>query len=198
MKPRLRAQWSSASGDLVAVEPTMAEVRVRASELAAAYSDAQNSAMMANTMAFSDADVLAHYEAMDREGARQFFLFDGASFVGDADFRNIAASGAGELALLIAARSNQGKGLGTRFAILLHAVAFRALGLERIYVTIVPENVASKRLFAKIGYAVNASPRARAYVDDERDVSMSVGRTEFERAHAAAMAEVRITPITEA
>jgi len=193
---RLRAEWPGADGAIAAVEPSESDVRGRAAELAAAYNDAHNRAMMANTIDFAEGDVLSHYAAMAEEGARQFFLY-GASgeFVGDADFRNLA-QGRAEFAILIAARGTQGKGLGTRFAILLHALAFRALDLERTYVTILPQNAASRRLFEKIGYALDASPEARAYVDEELDVSMSIGKSEFERAHAAAIAEVRITRIT--
>ncbi len=115
--------------------------------------------------------------------------YAGGKLVGDADFRSLAA-GRGEFAILILERGAQGKGLGTRFATLLHALAFRALGLERIYVTILPQNVASRRLFARIGYAVDASAEARAYVDEELDVAMSLGKEAFERDHADAIAQV--------
>ncbi len=101
--------------------------------------------------------------------------------------------GHAELALLIAAPAAQGRGLGTRFAIMVHAFAFRTLGLERLYVAIVPGNQASRRLFARLGHRVDDSPIARAYVDDAGEVSMSIGRGEFEAAHAAALSEIRIT-----
>lgn len=74
----------------------------------------------------------------------------------------------------------------------MHVFAFRGLTLERLYVTILPENAASRRLFEKVGYTIDTSPEARAYADDRRDVSMSITRSDFERAHPAAMAEVRI------
>jgi RimJ/RimL family protein N-acetyltransferase len=191
---RLRAEWATAAGTLLAFEPSPAEVRARAAELAVAYNDTHNRAMMANTIEFTDRDVVSHYEAMAAEGARQLFLYDRTrdAFVGDADFRNIAG-GRGEFAILIAAQGAQGKGLGTRFAILLHALAFRAFGLERVYVTILPQNAPSRRLFAKLGYGVDTSPEARAYVDHELDVSMSLAKGEFERAHAAAIAGVVVT-----
>jgi RimJ/RimL family protein N-acetyltransferase len=188
---RFRVEWSGAQGVLAAVEPTLEEVRARAGELSAAYNDPHNSRMMANTIDFSAADVVANFEEMAEEGARQFFLYDGAAFAGDADLRNISARAA-ELAILIAARPTQGKGLGTRFATLLHVFAFRGLALERLYVTILPENVASRRVFEKLGYSLDPSPDARAYADDPRDLSMSIARGDFERAHPAAMAEVRI------
>jgi RimJ/RimL family protein N-acetyltransferase len=202
-EPRLRVEWHGADGAFAAAEPSESEVRARALELALAYNDPHNSAMMANTLSFGEGDVVAHYEAMAKEGARQFFLYERASaregeeaFVGDADFRNIAGRAVrkAEFAMLIASRANQGKGRGTRFALLLHALAFSALGLERVYVTIVPENVASQRLFTKIGYIRDPSPEARAYVDDERDVAMSLGRPEFERDQAPLIQSLRITP----
>jgi RimJ/RimL family protein N-acetyltransferase len=188
---RFRVEWPRADGLLAAVEPTVAGVAAHASELAAAYNDPHNSAMMANTIRFCAHDVIANYEAMDVEGARQFLLYDGASFAGDADLRNIRA-GTAELAILIAARGRQGKGLGTKFATLLHVFAFRVLAVERVYVTILPENAASRRIFEKLGYAVDASPEARAHADDERDISMSIGKSDFEHAHPAAMTEVTI------
>ena len=196
---RLRAEWATAAGTLLAIEPSPAQVRARAAELAAAYNDSHNRAMMANTIEFTDRDVVSHYEAMAAEGARQFFLYAGggdAAFAGDADFRKIA-DGRGEFAILIAERGAQGKGLGTRFAILLHALAFRAFGLDRVYVTILPQNAASRRLFTKLGYVVDTSPEARACVDNELDVSMSLAKGEFELAHAGAIAGVVVTPAGE-
>jgi len=200
--PRLRIEWHAAEGAFAAAEPSPIELRARAPELALAYNDPHNSAMMGNTVRFGEGDVLAHYEAMGKEGARLFLLYElfpgqrtEESFVGDADFRNLAGGAvpSAEFAILIASRGKQGKGRGTRFGLLLHALAFRALGLEQVYVTIVPENVASQRLFSKIGYAIDPSPEARAYVDDARDVAMSIAKPEFERRHARELGELRIT-----
>jgi RimJ/RimL family protein N-acetyltransferase len=178
----------------VAREPEVDEIRRRASQLAAAYNEPHNRAMMANTVAFSPAEVVAHYAKMQGEGARAFFLYDGAVFVGDADFRNITATSA-EFAILIAARGSQGNGLGTRFALLLHVLGFGAMGLERVYVSILPENEASLRLFGKVGYLPDDSPSARAYADDTRDVSLSLAKRDFERAHAGALAAVRVSEV---
>jgi RimJ/RimL family protein N-acetyltransferase len=187
----LRIEWPTPAGTLAAEEPTCEEIARRAREIADAYNDPHNSAMMANTIRFTEADVVANYEAMAAEGARQFFLYDGASFAGDADLRNIG-DGAAELAILIAARESQGKGMGTRFAALLHVVAFRELRVERVYVTILPENAASRRMFEKIGHTTDDSARARAFADDPRDVSLSIGRADFERTNPAASREVKI------
>jgi RimJ/RimL family protein N-acetyltransferase len=179
---------------LVAVEPTDAELVARAPALAAAYNDPHNSAMLANTLVFTPEDVRTHYAAMAAKGARQFFLYEGDRFVGDADFRGIAG-GHGEFAILVLSAELRGNGLGTRLAILLHALAFQALALDRVYVTILPQNVASRRVFAKVGYSLDTSPQARAYVDEELDVSMSLGKSDFLRAHAALSAAVKITEV---
>src|SRR6516225_4576774 len=50
----------------------------------------------------------------------------------------------------------------------------RTLGLARVYVTILPENAASLRLFDKLGYLRDESPEARAHVDHPTDVSLSL------------------------
>jgi RimJ/RimL family protein N-acetyltransferase len=188
---RLRVEWMTDAGALTAVEPTRAEIVERAAEIAAAYNDPHNHAMLGNTIRFTEADVVENYESMAAEGARQFFLFEGGVFAGDADLRNIA-DGSAELAILIAARAAQGKGLGTRFATLLHVFAFRELAVERVYVTFIAENAASRRIFEKIGHAVDDGAHARSLVDDARDVSMSIGRADFERKNAEAMGQVRV------
>jgi RimJ/RimL family protein N-acetyltransferase len=188
---RLRAEWRTAAGVVVAVEPAKEEIAARAEELAAAYDDAHNRAMMGNTMSFTASDVVAHYASMAANGARQFFLYDGVALAGDGDVRRIADQ-AGELAILVLDPRAQGRGLGTRFAVVLHALAFRALGLERAYVTILPSNVASRRLFAKLGYTVDATAEARAYADDPSDVAMSLTRGDFERTHAGALDEIDV------
>lgn len=179
---RVRVEWSVGGAVLAAVEPTPAEVAAAAETLSDAYNDPHNRVMMANTTEMSAADVAAHYAAMREAGARPFLLFRDGALAGDADLRHIGG-GRAELAILVAARAAQGRGLGTRFALMLHAVAFRALDLQRVYVSIVPGNVASRRLFEKLGYHQDDSPEARAYADDATDVSLSIARSDFERAH---------------
>jgi RimJ/RimL family protein N-acetyltransferase len=190
-------EQAAVDGALRVVEPTPAEVVLQAAVLAGAYNDPHNRSMMAHTHDMSEADVIAHYAAMAAEGARAFLLYRGDALAGDADLRRIE-HGKAELAILVASRAAQGKGLGTRFALLVQAFAFRTLGLERIYVSILPENTASRRLFEKLGYHVDTSPEARAHADEEQDITMSIGRTEFERAHAAALGAIRIAPRTDA
>jgi RimJ/RimL family protein N-acetyltransferase len=194
---RIRVEWPSARAGadevLVAIEPTEDEVRAAAGELALAYNEPHNRAMIANTTDFTAEDVATHFATMRAEGARPFLLHRDGVLMGDADLRHVER-GHAEFALLIAKRASQGKGLGTRFASMLHAFAFRALGLERMYVTIVPQNVASLRVFAKLGYVEDTSDEARAFTDDARDVSMSLAREDFERAFGEATRGVRYEP----
>jgi RimJ/RimL family protein N-acetyltransferase len=184
---RLEAAW----GELRVREPNDEELRAAAARLAAAYNDPHNRAMMGNAQAFTDEDVVAHWREMATAGARQLLLYEGGALAGDADFRNLRGDAA-EFAILVAAREAQGRGLGTRLAIAAHALAFGALGLARVYVTVLPENGASLRMFAKVGYRTDDGARARSYVDDPRDVSLSIGREEFEERHGRLLEEIRI------
>jgi RimJ/RimL family protein N-acetyltransferase len=183
-------EWLDGGDVLVAQEPTADDVRSAAATLAAGYNDPHNRAMIDNEHDYAASDVVEHFATMATEGARTFLLYRDGALVGDADFRHIEADRA-EFAILLVARSIQGKGLGTRFARMLHAFAFRTLGLERAYVTIVPANVASRRVFEKMGYREDTSPEARAYVDEETDLSLSLGRGDFERREGAALSSVR-------
>jgi RimJ/RimL family protein N-acetyltransferase len=191
----VRVEWPGGPSDpcvLAAIEPTPDEVSAAAEELASAYNEPHNRAMIANTTDFTPDDVAEHFATMRAEGARPFLLHRDGVLMGDADLRHVAR-GRAEFALLIASRASQGKGLGTRFALMLHAFAFRALAIERMYVTIVPENVASLRVFAKLGYTEDASDEARAFTDDARDVSMSLTHREFERAYGETLRAVRVS-----
>jgi RimJ/RimL family protein N-acetyltransferase len=128
---------------------------------------------------------------MAEEGARQFLLFLDGKLAGDADLRGIAV-GTAEFAFMIGARDQQGKGLGTKFALMIHAFAFQWLGLRRVYASIVPHNVASRRVFEKLGYTLDDGAEARGYADEPGDIVMGIDRTAFERAHAAAIAQLRM------
>src|SRR5690606_15824176 len=112
------------------------------------------------------------------------------ALAGDGDLRDIA-DGAAEFAFLIASPAAQGKGLGTRFAVMIHAFAFLQLDLARVYASVVPDNVASRRVFEKLGYREDPSEAARAYGDDG-DVVLSIDRATFVAAHPAALAEIAI------
>jgi RimJ/RimL family protein N-acetyltransferase len=180
--------WTSAGATLRAYEPSAAQVAVHAAALAQAYNEPYNRSMMGHAE-MSAEDVCAHFAASAAAGGRLFLLERDAALMGDADFRNLEGTDA-EFAIMIGGRQAQGRGLGTRFAVMLHAWAFRALGLERIYITVLAQNVASKRMFEKLGYRIDGSPELRAHVDNESDVAMSIARGEFERLHASALAEL--------
>lgn len=186
---RFRFIWSGAD-ELVAYEPTATEVAHHAAALAAAYSEPYNARMMSNSGPMSPADVIAYYTEAVREGARPLLLERDGELAGDADLRHIA-EGRAEAAILVASRAAQGQGLGTRFGILLHAFAFRALELERVHVAIIPANVASQRLFAKLGHTPDLTAAGRAFAEADDDVTLSVGRAEFEARFAAELRAVR-------
>ena len=178
-----RVEWE----ELVALEPSAVEVAAHAPVLAAAYNDPHNAALMGHTREMSEVDVAQHFASVEHP----FLLFCDGVLAGDADLRDLEHGGA-EFAFMIAAKESQGRGLGTRFALMVHALAFGSLGLERVYAAVVPANTASARVFEKLGYTVDASPAARARADDEADVVWSIGRREFEGRNATAIAGIRV------
>ena len=163
LEPRLVVEWQTPGDRLRAFEPTREEIARVAPLLAAFYNDEYNRSMMANTVTMTTNEVVDHFEGLRRQGGRPFLLERDGVLLGDADLRHITAQTA-EFAILIGQRPEQGRGMGTRFSILLHALAFRGLGLERIFISIIPANLPSQRLFAKIGYTRDDSPAARALV----------------------------------
>jgi len=184
-------EWRLDDELLAAVEPTRREIEAAAPRLAAYYNDPHNSRMMAHEAELSPDEVVAYFEELRAEGGHPFHLTWNGQLMGDADLRNLDDD-SGEFAIMIGARDVQGRGLGTRFAVMVHAFAFQRLGLERVYVSIVPANLASRRLFEKLGYEPDDSPDARAFADDETDVTMSIGRGAFEAARARELGEIRI------
>ena len=176
--------------DLSAFEPTLDDVRTHVSALALAYNDPRNAPLLGHSARLSEAEVIEVYETMFETGARPFLLFCDGAFAGDGDLRSIADSCA-EFAFLVASPDAQGKGLGTRFATMIHAFGFATLGLERIYAAVVPQNVASRRVFIKLGYVEDPSPQAREY-GDAGDVVLSIDRAKFQAVAAAALAEIQI------
>jgi RimJ/RimL family protein N-acetyltransferase len=189
--PRYQIAWSASGEALLAVEPTADEVAAHAAALTAAYNDPHNAPLLGHGAALDDDDVVAHYAALAARGDRGFLMFRGGALVADGDLRGIA-NGAAEFAFLVVSVSAQGKGLGTRLATMIHAFAFAQLRLARVYASFVPDNTASRRVFEKLGYTVDASPAARGYADDPGDVTMAIDRATFERSHARAMAEIRV------
>ena len=192
-KARLWAvEWVEGDETLTAFEPTDDELRRAAPDLAASYNDGHNRVMMGHDgEPHTDADVLAYYDELRGEGGRPFLLYMDGVLMGDADFRNIEDS-TGEFAIMIGGRASQGRGLGTRFALMLHLFGYDVLGLERIYITVIPANAASRRLFEKLGYQVDDSPQARELVDEETDVAMSLARSAFDRARIANHTAIRV------
>jgi len=189
--PGVRIEWTTDVGELVASEPQFSDVVAHAATLAAGYNDPENARLMGHLEPFSEAEVVDHYAAMRKEGAHAFLLYFEGKLVGDADLRGMH-HGAGEFAFMIAAREQQGKGLGTKFALMVNAYAFTTLGLDRVYASIAPKNRASQRVFEKLGYTVDSSAEARAFADEASDVTMVITREAFERAHSATLTEVRI------
>ncbi|HEX3474332.1 MAG TPA: GNAT family N-acetyltransferase [Kofleriaceae bacterium] len=201
MQPLCQITWATPAGRLVANEPRPDEVAHHAGALAAAYNDPRNAPLLGHTEDVDEDDVIAHYTDVAAAGGHNFLVFvepsetggegpDGA-LVADADLRKVGG-GAAEFAFMVASPVAQGKGLGTRVALMIHAFGFGRLGLERIYASILPGNAASRRVFEKLGYQVDASPGARAYADEPGDITMVIDRAAFERSHAQALAEIEI------
>lgn len=190
---RYQIEWQTPAGALAAIEPRPDEVAPLATRLAAAYNDPQNAPLLGHTAALSAQDVIEHYGGLAAAGGRPLLFFRDGALAGDGDLRGLAG-GAAELAFLVADPAAQGRGLGTHLALMIHALAFGPLALERIYASVLPENAASRRVFEKLGYAEDGSPAARAYADDDGDLVLAVGRAAFLRDHAAALAEIRVTP----
>jgi RimJ/RimL family protein N-acetyltransferase len=191
-RPRHQITWSTPAGTLVAIEPREAEIVRHAAALAAAYNDPHNAPLLGHTARIDEPEVVDSYLALIADGGYSFMVFSGGALVADGDLRHVAG-GAAELAFLVTEVANQGQGIGTKVATMLHAFAFTALALDRVYASIVPHNVASRRVFAKLGHAVDDGPAARAYADEPDDVVTRVERAAFVQSHAAAMAEIQIT-----
>lgn len=129
---------------------------------------------------------------MRSAGDHPFLLERDGELMGDADFRKVHGREA-EFAILIGQRVQQSRGLGTRYAEMLHVAALRVFRLERVYATIIPTNIASRRMLEKLGYQVDRSPRAISFADAEDDIAMSIDLAQFERAHADLLAQAVIT-----
>jgi RimJ/RimL family protein N-acetyltransferase len=189
--PRYQIAWSPPGGSLLAIEPRPDELEHHAAALAAAYNDPHNAPLLGHTEPLGEADVIAHYASLADHGGHGFLVLRDDKLVADGDLRNLSG-GAAEFAFLVADVAAQGQGLGTKIATMIHAFAFRQLQLERVYASIVPQNVASRRVFEKLGYAVDSSPSALAYAEDHGDIAMVIDRPTFARSHASQMAEIQI------
>jgi RimJ/RimL family protein N-acetyltransferase len=191
-KARLWAvEWKQGGETLLAIEPDDDELRRAAPELAAFYNDSHNRLMMAHDGEPHTApDVVDYYEELRADAGRPFLLYMDGVLMGDADFRNVE-DGTAEFAIMIGGRASQGRGLGTRFSLMLHAFGFGTLGLEQIYISVIPANVASRRLFEKLGYQIDDSPGAREFIDEESDLTMSLARSAFEPTYTAERVAIR-------
>lgn len=192
---RAHIQWTTPDAEvLVAFEPTEAELAPHVDALVAAYNDPRNAALLGHTAHLAASDVRAHYDTLRADGAHPLLFLRDAHLVGDGDLRGIASllgtrDRVAEFAFLVAAPGNQGRGLGTRFATMVHALAFGPLALTRVYASVIPSNAASLRVFEKLGYELDTSAAARA-IADAGDVTLSITRTGFCSRHAEAMAGI--------
>lgn len=190
--------------NLRAIEPTRAELMQYSDALADGYNDPANAPLMGHTSVISPREVVESYEESIGNGMRAFLFFIGDAFAGDGDLRNprgtpgesnalqMSRGHTAEFAFMIAVPSAQGKGLGTRFATMLHMFGFRELGLARIYASVVPQNTASLRAFEKLGYVRDDSPEARGYAEEPGDITLSLARELFIEKHRAIYDEIQI------
>jgi RimJ/RimL family protein N-acetyltransferase len=188
-----RIEWTdpATKGQLAAFEPTLDEVANHADALARGYNEPRNAELMGHTESIGAEDVVELWEDAAAEGVRSFLLFQDGEFAGDGDLRGIH-DGTAEFAFMIGAPSAQGKGLGTKFATMIHAFGFHTLGLHHIYTSVVPHNVASRRVFEKLGYTLDDSAVARNYADEPGDLVLAIDRAAFERVAGAALAQIHI------
>ena len=177
--------------ELTALEPTPAEIAEYAAPLSTGYNDPANAELMGHTAAIPPHEVIESYADSIGSGMRAFLLFEHGRFAGDADLRGLRG-GSAEFAFMIAAPGAQGKGLGTRFALMIHAWGFRDLALANIYASVVPHNTASRRVFEKLGYVVDDSPAARDYADEPGDIPLALERATFQRMHGNSLAQIRM------
>lgn len=197
MNRRWSAEWRCDGALLCAREPTEAETREAAPKLAAFYNEPHNRRMLANTVALTGDDVVSFYGELRGAAGHPLLLWRDDALVGDADLRRIdGAARTGEFAILVGERTWHGRGLGTRFATMAHLFAFAALGLERIYVSIVADNAASARMLAKLGYRPDDGPVARGYADEPADVTMSLDHVAFEAACGGSLSAIALRPRT--
>lgn len=172
-------------------EPSPTDVERHADTLVRAYNDPKNAPLLGHEDDVDRDEVIEHYAELVEDEAHAFMLFEGEALVGDGDLRGIS-DGAAELAFLIADPKQQGKGIGTKLALLLTTFGFRVLDLDTIFASVVPANVASRRVFEKLGFWRDDSPRARSFADVPDDIVFALDRAAFERLHGEAVAGIAI------
>jgi RimJ/RimL family protein N-acetyltransferase len=187
----IQIEWATDVGELLALEPSLQEIFLYSEKLSAGYNDPANATLMGHTSLISATEVVDSYRDSIAAGMRAFLLLLDGEFAGDGDLRNFRGATA-EFAFMIAAPSAQGKGLGTRFALMIHAFGFLRLELQRIYASVVPQNTASRRVFEKLGYIEDNSPEGREYAEEPGDVTLMLDRETFLRTHATSLAQIQI------
>ena len=188
---RYRITWTTPAGVITAIEPTPDDVRAHAAELARGYNEPANAVLMGHTAAIDEDEVAESYAELIDDGGRAFLAFCDGALVGDADLRGIHGGGA-EFAFMIGATQIQGKGLGTKIATMVAKFGFETIGLSAIYASIVPANVASRRVFEKLGYWLDDSPTAREFADEPGDLVMAIDRKTLDK--LPDLAQIRIEP----
>jgi RimJ/RimL family protein N-acetyltransferase len=176
---------------LRAFEPSADELAAAAPRLSQHYNEPYNRSMLTNTAAMSAEDIIEHYYESRERGDRLFLLERDGVLMGDADFRHFDSQSA-EYAILIGARDQQGRGLGSKFTVMLQTLAFQQWGMARIYVNIIPANQPSLRMFQRLGFEPDASPRARSLAEESTDATLSIDAKGFAQRHSAMMKVVRI------
>lgn len=192
LEPML-AEHDEGGRRFVIYEPTPAEVSARAGDFARWYNAPRNAEMMEATARMTAADVEAFWSELRAGGGRGFFAAVDGEIVGDLDLRNRRGDAA-EFAIMIGEGARQGRGLGRAFGGLLHVVAFRELGLARLYAPSRPDNAPMRGLAAALGYVDDASDEARAYADGPTATVQSVSRDAFVSRHSAWIDAVRVRP----
>lgn len=173
-------------------EPDPEDIERYADALARAYNDPKNATLLGHVDEMDRDDVIEHYADLADDG-RSFLLFDDGELAGDGDLRGIDRGvGAAELAFLIASPAAQGKGLGTKLALLLATFGFRVLDLTTIFASVAPQNAASIRVFEKLGFRLDDSALARRFADEPSDRVFAIERAAFERLHGDAIAAIAI------
>ena len=186
---RARLDW----GTLTLREPSPEDVERYADVLARAYNDPKNAVLLGHGDEMDRDDVIEHYIDLLAEDASPFMLFDDGALVGDGDLRGIDRRlGVAELSFLISSPTAQGKGLGTRLALFLATFGFRVLDLTTIVASVAPQNVASLRVFEKLGFWLDDGLIARSFAEEPSDRVLTIDRATFDRLHSDTITEIAI------
>lgn len=174
--------------------PSAADVRRHAGRLAEFYNDPHNRAMMGHSAEHTAEDVIALYTDPSPDTLR-FLIEAEGRLLGDADLRHIEpARGTAEYAVMIGEPAAQGRGWGTQVSIMAAGLAFRELGLRRLYLSVGPANAAGRRCYEKVGYRLDPSAAAAARRDQPDDLVMSITPRALAIAHGGRLAAMMYGP----